>query len=324
MRYRLLRSELLRLRSRLAVVGMLGACIAFLVLLMIGQIATHKDDYAQARAAFQAERTAAYPDELASYRLTLASIGDAQMPKGHREVTLQEYVAGTDFTGAPATIVSNSFVTTEITDEMVKLVAVIMCVVGFLVGATAAGAEWQHRTIHGLLTWESRRLRVLATKVLGVVIAVSIAYMAAQLATVLLGQLGGTLRGTTDGTSTGWWLHEGGIVLRGGLMVALAAAVGVGLAFIGRLTGFAIGLGLVYIGVVESIILSVRPALEPYTIRGGITAFLDGGRRILLPHGMNPPTQILVGTAAAGLTVLVYAAVTMSAATATFLRRDVS
>lgn len=320
----LLASEILRLRSRVGVVALLTAGVAFVALLMVGQVSMHEDDYEQARAAFRTERTAAYPDELASYRLTLASIGESQMPKGHREVTVAEYVDGVDFTGATTPVPSRRFVSADITPEMVKLASVLLCIVAFLAGATAGGAEWQQRTIHGLLTWESRRARVFAAKALALAVVTVTALLLAQLSTLALGQVGGMLRGTTEGTDGGWWLEQLGSVARGAIVVVLSSCAGISLAFLGRLTAFALGVGIVYVGVVESLVLGVRPALEPYTIRGAMSAFLDGGSQIILPNGEAPPIVLVVTSLGALVTVLAYAALTTAAATASFVRRDVA
>jgi hypothetical protein len=320
----LVSSELMRLRSRVGVIAILASGVAFVVLLMVGQVATHEDDYEQARATFRSERAHAYPDELASYRLTLQQIGDAQMPVGHREVTVDEFVNGADFTGAISPVPTKRFVTVDVTTEMVKLASVVMCVLAFLAGATAGGAEWQHRTIHGLLTWESRRLRVFAAKVLAIVAVTVVALLLAQMATMLLGQLGGAVRGTTEGATLAWWGAQGGAVLRGGVVVALCACAGMALSFVGRLTAFAIGVGVVYVGVVETILTGIRPSLEPFTIRGSISAFLDGGTTLVLPNGEAPPTTLVVSTVAAVLVTLAYSAVTTAVAATTFRTRDIT
>lgn len=315
-------SEMLRLRSRRGVVAILVAGLAFVVLLMVGQVVTHQDDYGQALSAFRTERAQAYPDELASYRLTLEQIGDSQMPVGHREVTVEEYVGGVDFTGASSPVPTQRFVAVSITEEMVKLGSVVMCVLAFLVGATAGGAEWQHRTIHGLLTWESRRLRVFGAKALGVIAITVAALLTLQALTLLLGQAGGMLRGTTDGSTVEWWASQFGAVLRGALVVGLSACAGLALAFVGRLTAFALGFGLVYIGLVESILLGVRPSLEPFTIRGSVSAFLDGGARIVLPNGEAAPTTLVVSAIAALSVVFAYSAFATLVATTSFRYRD--
>ena len=64
----LVRSELLRLRSRHAIVAIVLCAAGLLLALMVGQVLAHTDDYASAREAFVAQRTLTYEDDLQSYR----------------------------------------------------------------------------------------------------------------------------------------------------------------------------------------------------------------------------------------------------------------
>ena len=54
----------------------------------------------------------------------------------------------------------------------VKAVAGIFAFMAFLVGATAAGAEWSAGTMQSLLYWEPRRVRVMVAKVAALAAAV--------------------------------------------------------------------------------------------------------------------------------------------------------
>lgn len=317
-------SELLRLRSRLGVMALLCGAMTIFVLLMLGQVAAHEDDFEQARATWRAERIQAYPDELASYRLTLSSIGDKQMPVGHREVTIEEYANGTDFSGVVTQVPTRRFNTAALMPEMTKIATVLLALTAYMVGSTYAGADWQNRTLPALLTWESRRVRVFATKATAVAVVSASCLVVAQAVGHVLGFAGGVTRGTTDGLNGSWWVAQGWAVARGALVVGVAGVVGLALAFLGRLTSFALGVGLAYLAVFETFLLSVRPEFEPFTVRGAVSAFLDGGGRVVLPHSDGPPQVILIGTAGAFATIGAYVMVTASAALLAFRQRDIA
>lgn len=320
----LVRSEWLRLRSRYAVAALLLGALAVSLLLTIGQIVTHEDDYAAAAQAFRTERIAAYPDELAAYELTLSQIGPNQMPAGHRVVTVEEYAAGSEFNGTTTEVPSQRFVTTEMVAELAKICVVLVALAAFLAGATFIGHEWQQRTLHALVVWEPRRLRVVAAKATALAAAVALALGVGELLVHGLGYLGGRLRGTVEGTDAAWWLGQAAFVGRG-LGVALAAALaGATLALLSRSAAFAIAAGLVQVGAVESFVLAVRPDWQVWTFRGAANAVLDGGTTVVFAGPDGQPLSVAVTAAAASVTVAAYLLIVGGSAVASFARRDLA
>ncbi len=320
----LVRSEWLRLRSRYAVVALLLGALGVSVLLTIGQIVTHEDDYAAASQAFRAERIAAYPDELAAYELTLSQIGPDQMPVGHRVVTLEEYASGLDFTGSVTEVPSRRFVTTEMVAELAKICVVLVALAGFLAGASFVGHEWQQRTLHALVVWEPRRGRVVAAKAADLSDAVALALVAGELLVHALGYLGGRLRGTVEGTDGAWWLGQAGFVGRGLAVTLVAALAGATLALLSRSAAFAIAAGLVQVGLVESFVLAVRPDWQVWTFRGAANAVLDGGTTVVFAGPDGQPLSVAVTAAAATATLAAYLLVVGGSAVASFVRRDLA
>src|SRR4051795_1215342 len=55
---------------------------------------------------------------------------------------------------------------------------------GFVLGASAGGAEWAQKTVQALLFWEPRRIRVIAAKVLALSLVAATFVVLGQLLTV--------------------------------------------------------------------------------------------------------------------------------------------
>ncbi|MDG4768295.1 ABC transporter permease subunit [Solwaraspora sp. WMMD406] len=117
----------------------------------------------------------------------------------------------------------------------------LLTLVFFVVGASFVGAEWTSGGMMNLLLWRPRRLQVLFTKLAALLtgtIAVTVpavgVWTAAHWVTAVL-------RGDPDGMTGGAWqsfaLSESRVLV----LVAAAAAVGFGLAAIGRHTALALG-----------------------------------------------------------------------------------
>jgi ABC-2 type transport system permease protein len=120
--------------------------------------------------------------------------------------------------------------------DLLTSAAYILMMVGLLLGASAVGAEWQSGTFAALLTWEPRRQRVLAAKVVAPVLLMTL--VATVLGGLLLAgaDIAAATRGTTAGT-TGQVVHElfsmSGRVLG---LIALVTLLGAALAALTRHT----------------------------------------------------------------------------------------
>ncbi|BEP11981.1 hypothetical protein acdb102_02920 [Acidothermaceae bacterium B102] len=112
----------------------------------------------------------------------------------------------------------------------------ILMALSLVVAASAIGAEWEAGTFAALLTWEPRRLRVLAAKVLVPVTAMTL--IAAVLSGVLLSgaYVAAATRGTTAGT-TPQLVHD--LLSMAGRclgLIALVSLIGAALAALTRRT----------------------------------------------------------------------------------------
>ncbi len=163
-----------------------------------------------------------------------------------------------------------------------------VAVLGVVLGASAIGAEWSAGTFAGLLTWEPRRLRVLAAKLLAlaaVVVAIALAAVAVQLL-VYWGIAGtrGTLAGTTSRVVRDVvWRGLRGVGLVGLLTAAAAATAG-----ILRSTAGALGLAGGYLVAFEMFSRGLRPGWQRWLLSNNAAALVTG-RVEIFPSAGAPP-----------------------------------
>jgi hypothetical protein len=185
-----------------------------------------------------------------------------------------------------------------------------------LIGASMIGAEWHAGTVTTLLTWEPRRIRVLLAKTVAVALFAFLASVALQALLALALLPAGELRGTMAGAGTHWVRDLTGIVLRGGVLAALAAVGGLAVASIARNTAFAIGAAFAWLAVIEPILHVLRPTWEPWMLSRNAARFLAG-------PVANVPLATR-STLVAGLAVAGYAGALLVVAIGAFRVRDVS
>ncbi len=117
----------------------------------------------------------------------------------------------------------------------------ILAMAAFLIGASFVGAEWNSGGMMNLLLWRPRRLPVLATKLLvllGGILGVTVAFGALWTAAFWsIGKFDGDIGKLT----TGVWQSFALDGARGIGLILLVAAVGFGLASLGRHTAMALG-----------------------------------------------------------------------------------
>ena len=300
---RLIGVEIRRLLSRrllrvLGVVSILG----FLLAAILTYINT---DAASPEAAAMARRQ--WRTEVGRCIAVQRSQGQNLPPEynGDAEAFCEEQI--------PLQAFDSSFHLTDLTEIFVGL-GMVVVILGLLVGASFVGAEWHHRTLTTLLTWEPRRYRVILSKLIACAFVVFVAALlflsllgASMLPTVLA-------KGTTAGAD-GTWLRE---LLetagRIGVLATLAATAGLAIATIGRNTAAALGAGFVYLAVVESVIRGFKPQWAPWLLG-------DNGALVMAgPQDVNHISHTLLE---ATLVVVAYTAVVLLVAVVLFRTRDV-
>jgi ABC-2 type transport system permease protein len=195
--------------------------------------------------------------------------------------------------------VDPDFRPTDVVDVTTNAAALLI-LLGFVVGASFIGADWQAGVIPTTLSWESRRARVFFAKLAAVVGAVFVAAVVWQ--ALFDGALTGlsALEGTY-GQADGAWLRTViGLALRVSAVAAGAALFGYAAAHIGRSTAGALALGLGYVFTVENVVGSNFKPLRPWMMFWDSTVFVKGQ----FEAGGDVPGR---STLEAGLVLLAYA-----------------
>jgi ABC-2 type transport system permease protein len=222
--------------------------------------------------------------------------------------------------------------------DVLHSAALIGALVALLLSASFIGAEWQAGTLASLLMWEPRRQRVNAAKV-GSAVAGSVA-LAVVGAALLVGvaALVAATRGTfasvaSDHRTVAHFAGASwGTAARGVVIVALAGALGAGLAMLLRRTVAALGVVIGYLVVGEAVIGSLQHGeVRNHLLGAHLAALLNGRYRWFAPtatsdggisFGTNH-THVLHALTA-GLELTAVAAAILALAALAFQRRDVT
>jgi hypothetical protein len=181
-------------------------------------------------------------------------------------------------------------------------------------GALVVGGEWKAGTVVTLATWEVRRRRLLAARLLACGILAP-AIGAALVALFVAGTLPVVLaKGSTDGIDGEWIAGIAGAVGRGLAIVGFAAVVGGAIANVARsaTAAFVVLFGLN--AVVEPAIRGWFPSLGRWLLGENLTTFVSGRA--------NQGAGLERTPAVAGLVLAAYLAALVIGALAVFHRRD--
>ena len=204
-----------------------------------------------------------------------------------------------------------------------------MAVLGFIMGASAGGADWSSRSMALQLLWEPRRLRLLLSKWFGVLVAVGALSAVAWAAATACSALTASMRGSWTGMDGEVWHNVWDFTARGGILVAIAVSLGYSLAILVRNTGASLGVAFVYFAIFENVAAQVlhrfdvfrvlfQPNVAAWLTPGGIDSRSDR----MLADGSH---AVIHTSSLQGLSVLLlYVLVLGIPAVWSFTRRDVS
>lgn len=200
--------------------------------------------------------------------------------------------------------------------NVLKASSLVLLSVGWMLGASAIGAEWHCGHVTTILTWEPRRGRVIAAKVLASLASVFVVSFVVQ---VLLGAaltIDAAGSGSTAGADVSWLAESGAVAFRVALLSAIFAGFGFALAAAGRNTAVALGVGFGYLVVVENLVRGLRPEWTPWLLTDNAGMFIVG----------SPVDFPLLGrtTAEAGLYLASLALLLLVGAAGLFRVRDVT
>jgi ABC-2 type transport system permease protein len=298
----LIRSELLRIWSRrmvrvLAILAVLGIVVG----VTIGAIQSNKPDLVAAQSQYEGDRQRC---------LAGGMISEDQLPP---DVTLEAFCADNVRLGS---YVNSSLQLSEL-PAFLKGTAFILIVLGLTVGASSVGADWQVGTMAVLLTWETRRIRVILVRIAVVVVSVFALAVALQSVLSLALAAAASFRGTTVGTESPWLTGVLGTVLRIAGASALGAWLGGTLAMIGRNTAAALGVAFGYLAIVESLLRGFIPKISGSLLSTNLVVFVDG-------RAGTSETGSPIAVGGASITVALYAGGLLIVALALFRTRDVT
>jgi ABC-2 type transport system permease protein len=203
-------------------------------------------------------------------------------------------------------------------EEGVLLVVYLLLVLGAVVGAASViGAEWRYGTIGSLLTFEPRRLRVGAAKLIATAVtAMAIALgLVLALLVILLPTL--VLHGDAAGADGAWWVGAAFGLGRALLLVGFGAAIAGAIALLTRSTVAVIVAFFVYLQFVERLLVAWKPWLGNWSLTENVGSFLTWG-------ALGGGDYATPGPGSAAIHLGLYLSVAVAIALASFHRRDVA
>lgn len=205
---------------------------------------------------------------------------------------------------------------------LVQGLATLTVLVGVVIAASLAGADWSTGSMATLLTWEPRRIAVFAVRAIVAAVTVFVVSVALLTLFAVLFRLGVALRGTTAG-SQGWLGDVVGSILRVGAVAVLFGSFVFALASIGRSTAAGLGIMLGELVLVEGFLRGFRPSIEGWLSITNAVAIVSGeAQRLGFATLTGSPGVLTVGRAV--ITLSAYAIAGLVAAALIFRVRDVT
>jgi ABC-type transport system involved in multi-copper enzyme maturation permease subunit len=200
--------------------------------------------------------------------------------------------------------------------QRIGTIAVLTYLLLIVLGASAIGAEYRAGTVSTVLTWEPRRVRLLAAR-LGAVALVCLATFLFVSAVFIGGwALGASLAGSTAGADGDFWREIVAVTGRGAVLAVALPVISAALATIGRNTAAALGIWFGYLVAIEGILTANVKATTPWMLTVSSAAFYGWERINANQHTVTP--------GAGTLHVALFGLVLGAAGFAAFARRDVT
>ena len=307
----LLRSEILRARSRrvvtmLLVATFIAVALGILIAILTTNAPTQEEtDRGQRRYERELARCLAgnygRPDEAGfdSLEAMCAEFVQPQYygPSTPRFAEIEEILVGTGF---------------------------IVLLLGAVVGATLGGADWSAGSMATLLVWEPRRVRVLLARIVAVALTALVLTIVAQAVFVAGLTVYIAIHGTFDGTPAGYLGDLTATVLRISAVAGLFALMGLSLATIGRSTVAGLGVFLGYLIIVEGFLSNLLFWVQKITFGRSAAVVVTDETLELVDGSVIPPVIYELTPGRAWATLGVWVVVLLVVAAATFRVRDVT
>jgi ABC-2 type transport system permease protein len=200
-------------------------------------------------------------------------------------------------------------------DSVLTIGAVFLLMGGLIGGAGVIGGEWRSGSIATVLTWEPRRVRLLATRFAAMATCSFAIALALQLVLLLAMVPAVVVHGTTTGADAAFAASLGAAMARIAAMTALGTLLGAGIASITRSTAGGILAVWVWVALVESTLRARKPWMSSYLLSENVV-------RVVSWADLPGITGTRSPAAAAGLLALYAAGLALVAAVA-FRRVDI-
>jgi ABC-2 type transport system permease protein len=302
---RLLRSELLRARSRRLVwMVVLGGLLATLIAWGFAAYYSHKPTAAEVATAQQA-----YDRNLAACL------------RHTRNEVLPGYDSIDQYCSENSGPYLDGFLLRDL-DTIMHHTATFVILLALIVGASLGGADWTNNTMTTLLTWESRRVRVFFVRAAVVVACVIAITVFIEIVFAAIAVLVAATRGTTAFLPPDFWRTVALTVGRVSVMAAAFAVIAYAIAMVGRSTVSSLGLVFGYLIVFEGIIAGFRPSIQGnLLVRAAVVVI---GHQPIVDESGNGIPRALMDVPRGWLVVGVYMVVIAMVGLLVFRRRDVT
>ena len=194
--------------------------------------------------------------------------------------------------------------------------SLVLVSVGWILGASAIGADWHAGHVTTILTWEPRRGRVLFAKIGAALASIFILSLVIQALLGIALAVAAAGAGSTTGADAAWLTESSGVALRVAALSTIFAGFGFGLASAGRNTAVALGVGFGYLVIVENLVRGLRPQWTPWLLT-------DNAGLFVVDSPLDFPL-LARATIGAGLYLAAVGAALLLVATALFRTRDVN
>jgi len=208
---------------------------------------------------------------------------------------------------------------------IVPKVSIVFLLISVVLGASFMGAEYRSGTVENLLLWEPRRSRVLLTKyVAGFLSAATATALALSFLTGLLLLLA-RVHGTYEGVDGRFWIDLVLVLFRASIAGGLMFVMAMGIATIFKHTTAAVGAILGWFVVSNVLVEWLLRSMRQHELVINAAAFVGEGEPFRYVEGMWGQEVVYHhGYLAAGVYVLVWAAVPAIIALVLFNRRDLT
>ena len=200
--------------------------------------------------------------------------------------------------------------------DVLKGSSLVLLSVAWMLGASAIGADWHAGHVTTILTWEPRRGRVMAAKIVACLASVFVLSVVVQAVLGMALAIDAAGRGSTAGVDASWLSEVAAVALRVALLSSIFAGFGFALASVGRNTAVALGVGFGYLVIVENLVRGLRPQWTPWLLTDNAGLFVIGSQSDFPLLGRT--------VAGAGLYLAAVAVALLLGASGTFRARDVT